>query len=209
MMEVFSSFLNVYQFFVGVSCGHKQLQYVWLSERCWWPIYREPQQKSLKMRQSETICSDTVQMLVSSTVSYVRYQETEQDFQTQLTYDGFIGDVTESLSVIGAVEAAGKVVFNTLLHRVDLLLIWLFQHISIHFNLQKTLEAVCFFPLLKREKSRIITSGGYCHPHTFSASELVFQPSFICPWSDMQSIDPKVSIMLKLEKTIQDPHSGH
>lgn len=41
----------------------------------------------------------------------------------KLTYDRFMGEVTESLSVIGAVEAAGKVVLNTLLHGVHLLLV--------------------------------------------------------------------------------------
>lgn len=62
-----------------------------------------------------------------------------------------MGEVTESLSVIAAGKAAGKVIINTLLHRVDLLPVWLSQHISIHLNLQKTLEAVCLFSLLKRE----------------------------------------------------------
>lgn len=46
-----------------------------------------------------------------------------QMFQSQLTYDRFMGNATESLSITGAVEAAGKVIVNTLLHRVDLLLI--------------------------------------------------------------------------------------
>lgn len=141
-------------------------------------------------------------MLVSSTVSYVRYQDTEQHFRSQLTYEGFMGDITESLRVTGAVEAAGKVEVNALLCRVDLLLIWLSQHISSQFNLQKALEALCLFPLLKRKE--YVTSGGYCHPHTFSASASLSNVVLFAPDADTSHLNssrptepwPKVYIKL-------------
>lgn len=79
-----------------------------------------------------------------------------------------MGDVTESLSIIGAMEAAGKVVVNMLLHRVSLLLVWHPEHWSIQFNLQKTLEVVCLFSFLKSEETDSVTFGGKCQPHTLS-----------------------------------------
>lgn len=41
----------------------------------------------------------------------------------RLTYNRFLGDVTESLSIGQTVERAGKVIVHTLLRRVKVLLV--------------------------------------------------------------------------------------
>lgn len=66
-----------------------------------------------------------------------------------------MGDITESQSIIGAVEAAGEVVVDTLLHRIRLFLVWLSQHRTIYLHPNKTLETVCLFSLLKEKKKNI------------------------------------------------------
>lgn len=85
--------------------------------------------------------------------------------------------VAESVSIVGVGKVAGQVEVNALLHGVEMLLVRLSQQNSAHFDSQKTLEALCLLPLLKKGRQIIcnITVGGNCPPHTHYQPRLVFQ----------------------------------
>lgn len=80
--------------------------------------------------------------------------------------------VAESVSIVGVGKVAGQVEVNALLHGVEMLLVRLSQQNSAHFDSQKTLEALCLLPLLKKGRQIIcnITVGGNCPPHTHTTS---------------------------------------
>lgn len=82
-----------------------------------------------------------------------------------------MADVTESPSIIGVVEAAGKVKVNTLLHWVHLHFVRLSQFRSIKFNPQESLAAVCLFSLLRRDDIEYVVPGGHCYPQSFPESQ--------------------------------------
>lgn len=63
------------------------------------------------------------QLLVSAIFSFIILSETGEYFKSRLTYNGFLGNVTESLSVVWPAEDAGKFIVNKVLHGVTLLLI--------------------------------------------------------------------------------------
>lgn len=77
----------------------------------------------------------------------------DEDIQSRLTYDRFVGDEAEGLSVPGrTVEGAGEVEVDALGRGVTLLLLWLAQHCPVKLHPHKTLEAVWLLPSLSREE---------------------------------------------------------
>lgn len=73
---------------------------------------------------------------------------------THLTYEWFLGDVSESLGITQASQAAGKVEIHTVLHRINLHAFWGGLHSFIKFNHQNNLGNVCLFFFLKKEEKR-------------------------------------------------------
>lgn len=71
---------------------------------------------------------------------------------THLTYDWFLGDVSESWGIARASQAADKVEINTVLHRINLLVVWGPPHSFIIFNKQNNLGNICLLFFLKREE---------------------------------------------------------
>lgn len=70
---------------------------------------------------------------------------------TLLTYDRFLGEVSESLGITRANQAAGEVEVNTVLHRVNFHVARGPQHSFIIFSKHNNLVAICLFLFLKKE----------------------------------------------------------
>lgn len=73
-----------------------------------------------------------------------------------LTYDWFLGDVSESLGIAQVSEAAGKVEINTVFLRINLLAVWGPPHSLIKFNNQNNLGNVWLLFFLEKKKIEVL-----------------------------------------------------